>query len=1070
MRRRAWAVWLLAGVLVVVGAGVAGSADAAGLVHATGSVRMVHAASGFTIPGVVDLDPIGTNGHTYIALDASSEVAASVTVDPAAVDPVVAAAFGPLNVGLSPLVGPFGLSGPGLGSRDTVLGDVSPDGSTVVGSFRPQDPTASYLIADLLHPARWRRATGWVPEDLGTIAQVRGQTDALCVPAIPTMAPQASLGRAWAVNDAGTVAGTATYRLADCWIDSGAHPRIETYYAHAYRLAAGGAMEDLGTLNDVPGGDGSDCAYSSALAINAGGDIVGVSGRHDWGGWGTTPNADCFETGPGYVFQFGVGLVPVPWRWHAVLVRAGGGRGAMVDLTPTNPAGGTGDYDRTEAVAINTKGQIAINAMDNSGFWHAYVRDADGTMHDIGTLGGGDTLVTSINSYGEAVGYSTDLAGDKHLFLWANGTTRSLDPIQPNHWTAFNRGTAITDAGDIAGIGVRDGVTVGFLMHTCALTPAQLRDAAVIRVLEDTDQDGIPDCWERYGVWVVQPDGTVKKVLTLPDAKVGRKDLYLEADHLAGYIPEAVTFPQVTAAFAAAPVTNADGSTGVSLHVEPGDRIPNPNVNGTVDIPNARPVGSPPGPVSGVPSLYWIEDGDTVPGSTCKGWFGTAEERALPDCADVLAARRAVYRYVLWAGHLALSEGATAGIAPIDGQAMMILKYGFPAALVDQLGGQVVFEPRTFMHEFGHSLGLHHGGGDEVNCKPNYQSIMNYTYPDLPAAVGAPFPLDYSGTSGVHLDEGALGEPAGLGLPQWDRAVLGVGGILSIRPVSLLGGIDWNGNGTTTDVGVSEPVSWVDTEPGCDAAHASNGLVDGRWVRILFNPLNLSAVPPAGQFVVQVNGVRDAVLEPVRLVEAASLSALSFQLARPVGPADAVTVIYRGGLVRATGAVVPAGSFILTNLTGHRPGLDGYDDWANLTYSFDVPQVGFAGPRGLAHAAAGGTIEPEPTARQVAATVEAAQMYTRVAGAPDVRLSALKVARKGRVITTTFRLSTGATLWADLWLGKRIAVAGGAALRLKGANALRLTLPKRARHGTYRVRIAVWANGRRVVVSKSIRY
>ena len=35
----------------------------------------------------------------------------------------------------------------------------------------------------------------------------------------------------------------------------------------------------------------------------------------------------------------------------------------------------------------------------------------------------------------------------------------------------------------------------------------------------------------------------------------------------------------------------------------------------------------------------------------------------------------------------------------------------------------------TFMHELGHNLGLVHGG-DEVciNQKPNYVSVMNYTY------------------------------------------------------------------------------------------------------------------------------------------------------------------------------------------------------------------------------------------------------------------------------------------------------------------------------------------------------
>jgi uncharacterized repeat protein (TIGR01451 family) len=34
---------------------------------------------------------------------------------------------------------------------------------------------------------------------------------------------------------------------------------------------------------------------------------------------------------------------------------------------------------------------------------------------------------------------------------------------------------------------------------------------------------------------------------------------------------------------------------------------------------------------------------------------------------------------------------------------------------------------RALMHEVGHNLSLHHGGGDEKNCKPNYMSMMNYS-------------------------------------------------------------------------------------------------------------------------------------------------------------------------------------------------------------------------------------------------------------------------------------------------------------------------------------------------------
>jgi hypothetical protein len=40
------------------------------------------------------------------------------------------------------------------------------------------------------------------------------------------------------------------------------------------------------------------------------------------------------------------------------------------------------------------------------------------------------------------------------------------------------------------------------------------------------------------------------------------------------------------------------------------------------------------------------------------------------------------------------------------------------------------------MHEFGHPLGLRHGGLDAVNCKPHYRTVMSYSR----QFAGAPIP------------------------------------------------------------------------------------------------------------------------------------------------------------------------------------------------------------------------------------------------------------------------------------------------------------------------------------------
>jgi hypothetical protein len=49
-----------------------------------------------------------------------------------------------------------------------------------------------------------------------------------------------------------------------------------------------------------------------------------------------------------------------------------------------------------------------------------------------------------------------------------------------------------------------------------------------------------------------------------------------------------------------------------------------------------------------------------------------------------------------------------------------------PAGL--PVSGSIGDHTGTFLHELGHSLGLGHGGGDSINWKPNYISIMSYNY------------------------------------------------------------------------------------------------------------------------------------------------------------------------------------------------------------------------------------------------------------------------------------------------------------------------------------------------------
>jgi hypothetical protein len=61
----------------------------------------------------------------------------------------------------------------------------------------------------------------------------------------------------------------------------------------------------------------------------------------------------------------------------------------------------------------------------------------------------------------------------------------------------------------------------------------------------------------------------------------------------------------------------------------------------------------------------------------------------------------------------------------------------------------------TLLHELGHTLGLLHGGGDNENCKSNYQSVMSYFFQSR--LLGPNGVLDFSSQQLNPLDENNLG-------------------------------------------------------------------------------------------------------------------------------------------------------------------------------------------------------------------------------------------------------------------------------------------------------------------------
>jgi uncharacterized repeat protein (TIGR01451 family) len=148
------------------------------------------------------------------------------------------------------------------------------------------------------------------------------------------------------------------------------------------------------------------------------------------------------------------------------------------------------------------------------------------------------------------------------------------------------------------------------------------------------------------------------------------------------------------------------------------------------------------------------------------------------------------------------------------------------------------------MHELGHTLSLRHGGFEDVNCKPNYRSVMYYT---LQFANNDPNrPLDYSAAPLPSLEEdgatkAGLDENKGIGGPAGQLAIYGVpvGGNLTTDPAD--GPLDWDNDGTIESK-VSADVNFINTigpapmNGGCNGP-TPNQKLDGYddWNHIVYS-------------------------------------------------------------------------------------------------------------------------------------------------------------------------------------------------------------------------------------------
>lgn len=303
--------------------------------------------------------------------------------------------------------------------------------------------------------------------------------------------------------------------------------------------------------------------------------------------------------------------------------------------------------------------------------------------------------------------------------------------------------------------------------------------------LIDTDADGLADVWEEAKGLDIDQDGSLtvnEKILT--GAKRDHKDIFVEIDAMTGFAPGAAIFAAgtlakdggVIAAFAAATnanVHNPDLTNGVTLHPVYDEKALAVVDFTTVDDP--------------FPAFQTIKNGTS--GTGTDGSFGTSTQRG--DALywpQIRTALTLTHRYSMFAKQWrfyqrddsnAIMKDHSGAPIVIDGSSGVGEFFGNDFMVTFGGAGWATLAPAlddvdragTWMHELGHTLGLDHGGGDGDNYKPNYHSVMNYTwqYPDVfnrNGAVTDPYAaswtLDYSGETLDDLNEAALNEMAGI--------------------------------------------------------------------------------------------------------------------------------------------------------------------------------------------------------------------------------------------------------------------------------------------------------------------
>lgn len=399
----------------------------------------------------------------------------------------------------------------------------------------------------------------------------------------------------------------------------------------------------------------------------------------------------------------------------------------------------------------------------------------DGVDLDLGAISPGrNAYGYALNDFDQVVGVALVERNERVAFLWMGGRMRRLNSLifPASGWNLIEP-FDINNRGQIVGIGTHNGVNAAFLLDLNACIDVDHNN------LGDNDGDGLCDDWETLGI-DSDKDGVID--FRLPGADLNHKDIYIEVDWMTNHRPMQVALDRVEKAFADSPVTNPDNATGVRLHVLVDEEVPHVNM-----------------------ITFTTTAAGFLPFQSIKAArFGSVAERADGNSVAILTAKHLVYRYALFAH---TTPDYPSGEAEIRGDDFVV-SLGTFTEILGHHQGNYDEQSATFMHELGHTLGLRHGGDENLNCKPNYLSIMSHVRQFALPVIGRPF--DFSRFVLPTIDENSLDETVGVMAPAgWTTAH-----VLPATPTVVTisradGPIDWNGNGNTTDQAISVDITGV---------------------------------------------------------------------------------------------------------------------------------------------------------------------------------------------------------------------------------------------------------------------